>query len=243
MVTAGLAPSRERAQAIVMAGSVYAVEAREDGRRVERRIVKASETLRPHETLAVRAPDHPWVSRGGVKLAGALDAFAYDPTGRVAADFGASTGGFTDVLLARGARRVYAIDVGRAQLHPRLARDERVVVLDRTNARHLDASSLPERIELVVIDASFISATKLLPAAVAVLRGGGDVLVMVKPQFEVGRDAVGRGGVVRDEEARRAAVDALVESARSLGLVERARADSVLEGPSGNREVFVWLVL
>ena len=242
MVTAGLAESRERAQAIVMAGTVYATLMRDDGTVVERRIAKASDPVREGETLVVRAPDHPWVSRGGVKLAGALDAFGYDPAGKTVADFGASTGGFTDVLLARGASRVYAIDVGRAQLHARLSADPRVVVLDRTNARFLDATSLPEAVGLVVIDASFISAAKLLPAARAVLRDdGGDVIVMVKPQFEVGREAVGKGGVVRDDDVRRRAVDSIVEHAREVGLVERERSDSVLAGPSGNLEVFVWL--
>lgn len=242
LVNARLAPSRERAQAIVMAGTVYATSTRADGTSVERRILKASDPVRSDETLVVRAPDHPWVSRGGVKLAGALDAFAYDPAQKVAADFGASTGGFTDVLLSRGVTRVYAVDVGRAQLHEKLAGDPRVVVLDRTNARFLDETSLPEAVALVVIDASFISATKLLPAARALLRdGGGDVIVMVKPQYEVGRELVGKGGIVRDDEMRKRAADSVVEHARTIGLHERARADSVITGPGGNREIFVWL--
>jgi 23S rRNA (cytidine1920-2'-O)/16S rRNA (cytidine1409-2'-O)-methyltransferase len=232
LVERGLAPSRERAQALILAGLVH------EG---TRRIDKAGEKLALAAELSVRGPDHPYVSRGGVKLAGALDAFALDPRGAVAADFGASTGGFTDCLLQRGATRVYAIDVGRAQLHDSLRRDPRVVVMERTNARALTAASLPERVAWVVIDASFIGLPKLLPAAHAVLADGGTLVALVKPQFEVGKERVGKGGVVRDEAARSEAIEAVVASARALGFELRAQADSVLEGPSGNREHFVWL--
>jgi 23S rRNA (cytidine1920-2'-O)/16S rRNA (cytidine1409-2'-O)-methyltransferase len=178
---------------------------------------------------------------GGVKLSGALDAFGLDPRGIVAADFGASTGGFTDCLLQRGAPRVYAIDVGRGQLHDRLRRDPRVVVMERTNARTLGAQSLPESVQWVVIDASFIGLDKLLPPAAALLRPGGELIALCKPQFEVGPQHVGKGGVVRDEAARAAAVQGVRDCAQALGLEVAGQADSVLEGPAGNREVFLWL--
>lgn len=235
LVERGLAPSRERAQAMILAGLVCSGT---------RRIDKAGEKLAVDALLSVRAPDHPYVSRGGVKLAGALDAFGLDPRGVVAADFGASTGGFTDCLLQRGAARVYAIDVGRGQLHDRLRRDPRVVVMERTNARALTHDSLPERVQWVVIDASFIGLDKLLPAAHAVLAagGGGTLVALVKPQFEVGRERVGKGGVVRDDAARSEAIEAVVAHAHALGFELCGQADSVLEGPSGNREHFVWLV-
>jgi 23S rRNA (cytidine1920-2'-O)/16S rRNA (cytidine1409-2'-O)-methyltransferase len=229
----GLAPSRERAQALILAGLVCSGT---------RRIDKAGEKLALDALLSVRGPDHPYVSRGGVKLAGALDAFGLDPRGVVAADFGASTGGFTDCLLQRGATRVYAIDVGRAQLHDTLRRDPRVVVMERTNARALTAESLPERVQWVVIDASFIGLDKLLPAAHAVLAPGGTLVALVKPQFEVGRERVGKGGVVRDEGVRNEAIEGVLAQARALAFELRGQADSVLEGPSGNREHFVWLV-
>jgi 23S rRNA (cytidine1920-2'-O)/16S rRNA (cytidine1409-2'-O)-methyltransferase len=235
LVERGLAPSRERAQALILAGEVF--------RGGERRVEKAGEQLPLDVELTLRAPDHPYVSRGGVKLQGALDAFGFDPSGLVAADFGASTGGFTDCLLQRGAARVYAIDVGRGQLHDRLRRDPRVVVMERINARHLKAGDLPEPLALVVIDASFIGLAKLLPAAHALLAPGGQVLALVKPQFEVGKENVGKGGVVRDEQARSDAIAEAAASAAELGFAQRGRADSVLAGPAGNRECFLWLAL
>lgn len=226
----GLAPSRTRAQALILAGRVFSGE---------RRVDKAGDKLDADAPLEVRGEQLPYVSRGGTKLAGALDAFGYDPAGLVCADFGASTGGFTDCLLQRGATKVYAIDVGYGQLHDKLRRDPRVVVMERTNARHL--RELPEPIDLVVIDASFIGLGKLLPAARAVLRDGGEVIAMVKPQFEVGRERVGKGGVVRDPELRRSAIDGVARAAAALGLVERARADAAIRGPKGNHEAFLWL--
>ena len=228
----GLAPTRAKAQALILAGVVFSGE---------RRVDKAGEKLDDEAPLLVRGEDHPFVSRGGVKLSGALDAFAFDPAGRVAADFGASTGGFTDCLLQRGATRVYAIDVGYGQLHDTLRQDARVVVMERTNARHLTAESLPELVTLVVIDASFIGLEKLLPAAHAVLAPGGDVLAMVKPQFQVGRDQLGKGGVVRDPVLRAAAIEAVAQAAVSLGFQERGRADAPIKGPKGNHEAFLWL--
>lgn len=227
----GLAPSRTRAQALILAGRVFSGE---------RRVDKAGDKLAPDAPLEVRGGDLPYVSRGGLKLEGALEAFDYDPAGRVAADFGASTGGFTDCLLQRGATRIYAIDVGYGQLHDKLRKDARVVVMERTNARHLEPDDLPEPVSLIVIDASFIGLAKLLPAAGRLLQPEGDVLAMVKPQFEVGK-GVARGGVVRDAEVRAAAIDGVADAARALGFVEVARADAPIKGPKGNHEAFLWL--
>ncbi|MFI5308791.1 MAG: TlyA family RNA methyltransferase [Polyangiales bacterium] len=232
LVERGLAPSRERARALIMAGQVFSGSARVD---------KGGVLLAIDAELRVAAPDHPYVSRGGVKLAGALDAFALDPTGVIAADFGASTGGFTDCLLQRGAVRVYAIDVGRGQLHDKLRRDPRVIAMERLNARHLHAGDLPELLDWVVIDASFIGLDKLLAPARALLRPGGLVLALVKPQFEVGKGRVGKGGVVRDEDARSDAIANVRRTAEQIGFEVRGQHDSVLAGPSGNRECFLWL--
>lgn len=231
LVERGLAPSRERARALVLAGIVFSGE---------RRIDKAGDVLAEGAPLEVRGADHPYVSRGGVKLEGALDSLAVDPRGLVCADFGASTGGFTDCLLARGAARVHAIDVGWGQLHPRLRGDPRVVVRERTNARHLRLEDLGEAVDLVVIDASFIGLGKLLPAARDVVRPGGEIVAMVKPQFEVGRRDLQKG-VVRDPAARAAAIDKVEGEARALGLEVLGRCDSTLPGPEGNVEAFLRL--
>jgi len=215
-----------------LAGKVFAA-----GRRVE----KSGEALDQETPLEVREPDHPYVSRGGVKLAGALDAFDYEPAGKTVADFGASTGGFTDCLLQRGAAKVFAIDVGYGQLHNKLRQDERVVVMERCNARHLKSAGVPEPVDLVVIDASFIGLEKLLPAARSLLRSDGEVLALVKPQFQVGQGKVGKGGVVRDPAHRREAIENLVADAEQLGFELLAEADSVITGPKGNQETFIWL--
>jgi len=228
----GLVPSRARAQALILAGKVFTA-----GRRVE----KSGEALEVEAPLEVREPDHPYVSRGGVKLAGALEAFDYEPSGKTAADFGASTGGFTDCLLQRGAAKVFAIDVGYGQLHHKLRHDERVVVMERCNARHLKPADLPEPVDLVVIDASFIGLEKLLPAARELLCAGGEVLALVKPQFQVGHGKVGKGGVVRDPEHRRKAIENLVADAERVGFELVAEADSVITGPKGNQETFIRL--
>jgi 23S rRNA (cytidine1920-2'-O)/16S rRNA (cytidine1409-2'-O)-methyltransferase len=230
LVELGLAQSRERARALILAGQVFAGD---------RRIDKAGDLIPLGTALRVRGEDHPYVSRGGVKLAGALDAFGLDPSGVVAADIGASTGGFTDCLLQRGAAKVYAIDVGYGQLHDKLRRDSRVVVMERVNARYLTGESLPEQVDWIVIDASFIGLAKLLPAAKLILRGGGRVVALIKPQFEVGREAVGKGGVVRDAAARSGAIDSVIEEVKALGFRLEAQADSVLSGPEGNLEHFV----
>lgn len=234
LVSRGLVSSRERARALILAGQVFSGT---------QRIEKAGDFLAPDSELSVRGDDHPYVSRGGVKLAGALDAFGLDPTGVIAADFGASTGGFTDCLLQRGAARVYAIDVGRGQLHEKLRRDARVISMERTNARHLRAGDLPEVVDWVVIDASFIGLDKLLSPARALLRPSGIVVALIKPQFEVGPAQVGKGGVVRDAQVRSEAIERVRADAQALGLSVLGQADAVLTGPAGNRECFLNLRL
>jgi 23S rRNA (cytidine1920-2'-O)/16S rRNA (cytidine1409-2'-O)-methyltransferase len=226
-----LAGSREKAQALVMAGLVTV-----DGVPAH----KAGQLVSGEAEVAVRQAE-PYVSRGGHKLAHALDRFAIPVQGRVAVDVGASTGGFTDVLLQNGARRVYAVDVGRGQLHARLRADPRVVVLDRTNARYLEA--LPEQPELGTVDVSFISARLILPALRRVLAPGSSIIVLVKPQFEAGRREVGRGGVVRSPAVHRRVLQELagwfVEHRFGLqGLVA-----SPMRGSAGNVEFLAWLTL
>ncbi|QQR90490.1 MAG: TlyA family RNA methyltransferase [Myxococcales bacterium] len=228
----GLAASRQRAQALILAGKIYV-----DDRRVE----KAGERFSVDTVFTLKGQDHPYVSRGGLKMQGALDAFAYDPSTHVVADFGASTGGFTDCLLQRGASRVYAIDVGYGQLDYRLRNDPRVVVMERINARYLQASDLPEAMDLVVVDASFIGLAKLLPSVVSVLKPGGDVIALVKPQFEVGKEQICSSGVVRDDALRRKAASDVIHQAELLGLSLRAQQDCIIAGPKGNREIFIWL--
>ncbi|MFO0584017.1 MAG: TlyA family RNA methyltransferase [Anaeromyxobacter sp.] len=232
LVERGLAASRTQAQALVMAGAVVVGEARVDKPGA---LVDPAAPIRLKEDAAPRR----FVSRGAQKLEGALAAFPIDPAGRTCADLGASTGGFTDLLLQRGARKVYAVDVGYGQLHPKLRDDPRVVVRERENARHLTAAALGERVELVVGDLSFISLKLVLPAVMDVLRPGGEAVLLVKPQFEVGKGEVGKGGVVRDDAKRRAALEAVSEAARLLGFLVLGHAESPIEGPAGNRE---WLL-
>jgi 23S rRNA (cytidine1920-2'-O)/16S rRNA (cytidine1409-2'-O)-methyltransferase len=232
LVDRGLAPSRDRAQRLILAGEVLVAE---------RPATKPGSLVAPDAPIRVRVPASAFVSRGGEKLAGALDAFGVDVGGLVALDVGASTGGFTDCLLRRGARRVMAVDVGYGQLAWALRQDARVVVLERTNARHLAPGTLPEPPDLATLDVSFISLTLVLPAVRNVLRPGGMIVALVKPQFEAGRGQVGKGGVVREPEVRAAAVTRVQEAAAALGLDVRGAAESVLPGPKGNREVFLWL--
>ncbi|MDB4973093.1 MAG: binding methyltransferase FtsJ like protein [Myxococcaceae bacterium] len=229
LVQRGLAPSRTRARALIEAGKVLA-----DGAVVTR----VSELFGPQVELAISGLDHPYVSRGGLKLAGALTDLALEVVGKVVADIGASTGGFTDCVLRNGARRVYALDVGTDQLHPSLRADARVVAREGINARHLTADSLPEPVDLVVVDASFISLTKLLPALVTLLAEGGQLLALVKPQFEVGPERVGRRGVVSDDGLRNEALEGVSAAARELGLTLLSNVDSRVPGPEGNREIF-----
>jgi 23S rRNA (cytidine1920-2'-O)/16S rRNA (cytidine1409-2'-O)-methyltransferase len=231
LVSRGLAPSRARAQAIVLAGDVFVAGARVD---------KAGALVADDAAVDVRAPDHPYVSRGGVKLAGALDAFGLDVRGLRCLDLGASTGGFTDCLLQRGARQVVAVDVGYGQLAHTLRIDPRVVVMERTNARSLAVEAIGGGADLTVVDASFIGLGALMPAVARCTRDGGDLVALVKPQFEVGREQAARGkGVVRDDATRLEAVARVVDAVRAAGFAPIGQRDSALAGPKGNREVFV----
>ena len=232
LVELGLAESRAKAQALVMAGAVVAGEARVD---------KPGQLIDPALPIRLKEGAAPqrYVSRGALKLEKALDAFQVDPAGLTCADLGASTGGFTDLLLQRGAARVHAVDVGYGQLHPRIRNDPRVVVRERENARALTAATLGEQVDLVTGDLSFISLRLVLPAVKAILRPGGLALLLVKPQFEVGKGEVGKGGVVRDDAKRRAVLEAVADAARALGFAVLGHAESPIEGPAGNRE---WLL-
>jgi 23S rRNA (cytidine1920-2'-O)/16S rRNA (cytidine1409-2'-O)-methyltransferase len=231
MAERGLFGSRSRAAAAVMAGEV-----RVGGEPAR----KPGQLVAEDEDITVdRGPDY--VSRGGIKLANALDALGIDVGGRKALDVGASTGGFTDVLLQRGAAHVVALDVAYGELSWRLRQDARVTVLERTNARSLDPAALPYRPDLIVADVSFISLTKVLPAVLACAAERFDCLAMVKPQFEAGRGRVGKGGVVRDQETRVETLAAVATSAREPGLSVMGFAPSGLPGPAGNRETFVWI--
>jgi len=223
----GLVPSRARAQALVLAGKVLV-----DGVVV----TKAGAPVAEDAAIELAVPDHRWVSRGALKLEAALDAFAVSPDGLDCLDVGASTGGFTDLLLARGARRVVALDVGRGQLDWGLRQDPRVVVLEGVNARHLGPGDLPFPVQLACIDVSFISLELVVPAVLPHLVTGGVLICLVKPQFEAGRDQVGSGGVVRDEAVRRRVVDATVAALATLGLELIGVVPSPIRGPKGNLE-------
>src|SRR3954452_20468144 len=231
MAERGLFDSRSRAAAAVMAGTVRIAgePARKPGQMVSG----------DAEISVDRGP--PFVSRGGIKLANALDALGIDVEGRRALDVGASTGGFTDCLLQRGAAPVVALDVAYGELDWKIRQDARVTVLERTNARALEAAALPYRPDLVVIDVSFISLRTILPAVLGTVADAWDALAMVKPQFEVGRERLGKGGVVRDAELRRATVAEVAEAAQALGAAVAGFAPSGLPGPAGNRETFAWL--
>lgn len=207
-----------------------------------RKVDKPGTAVPTDAPLAVAAGE-PFVSRAGRKLDGALDDFALDPAGLICLDVGASTGGFTDCLLQRGAARVYAIDVGYGQLDERLRRDPRVVVMERINARHLPPDAFPERADLAVIDVSFISLAKVVPALLPHLAPGARLLALVKPQFEAGRGAVGKGGILRDEDLRRDAIESCVAQLAQLGLRPLGLTDSRLAGMGGNREAFGLFVL
>ncbi len=231
LVERGLADTRTRAQALILAGEVWS-----EGRRLD----KPGTSLAIDAPLELRGRDHPWVSRGGVKLAHALEHFAIDPTDLVALDIGASTGGFTDVLLAKGARRVYAVDVGHGQLAWKLRQDPRVVVLERVNARRLTAAAIHENIDLVVCDASFIGLKLVLPPAMALTAASAALIALIKPQFEVGKGQVGKGGVVRDPALHRQVCDGIAAwlgeqpGWRVVGIVE-----SPIRGPEGNVEFLI----
>jgi 23S rRNA (cytidine1920-2'-O)/16S rRNA (cytidine1409-2'-O)-methyltransferase len=230
----GLAPSRERARALILAGHVTV-----DGRAVS----KAGEGVTRQAVVEIVAPDHPYVGRGGIKLAHALDAFAIDVAGRTALDVGASTGGFTDVLLQRGAARVVAIDVGHGQLDWKLRNDPRVVVRERLNARGLSAADVGHPIDIVTIDVSFISLRLILPILPALLTAGADIAALVKPQFEAGRGDVGRRGLVTDPAVHEAVIARVTAAAESSGLMRVAMSPSPITGATGNKEFFLHLKL
>lgn len=226
----GLAPTRTRAQALVMAGRVLVGE---------RRVEKPSEAFAPDAPLRVRGAEDPaarYVGRGGLKLEKALEEFGVGVGGLVCLDVGASTGGFTDCLLQHGARRVVALDVGHNQIDWRLRTDERVEVREGANARHLKPEEFAERFDLITVDVSFISATKVLPALVPLLKEGGRIVLLVKPQFEVGRGEVGKGGIVRDPAQHARVVEEVNDAARALGLEVRGVTESPVKGADGNRE-------
>ena len=227
LVDQGLFESRERARRAVMAGSVTV-----DGVPVD----KPGTAVPDAANLEVIGPKEPFVSRGGRKLAHALDHFGIDPAGWTCLDVGASTGGFTDCLLQRGAERVYALDVGRGQLDYRLRSDRRVVTLEGINARYLESDDIPEPCQLVTVDVSFISLLKVVPALLPVLSVGGHLLTLIKPQFEVGRELVGKGGIVRDESLRQEVIRQRGEDLASLGLALMGIVDSEVVGAKGNRE-------
>ena len=235
LVARGLAPTRERARALILAGDVSV-----GGHPV----TKAGTSVADDADVVLRRADHPWVGRGGLKLAHALDVFAIDPTGMVALDIGSSTGGFTDVMLTRGARRVLALDVGTNQLDWKLRSDPRVVSLEGTNARYLTPEMLPEDLrtfDLVSIDVSFISLSHILPVVPRLLAPHGRVIALVKPQFEAGRSEVGTGGIVRDPEVHRRVIEAVATSALQVGLIRRSVEPSPVTGAEGNREFLMLL--
>ena len=235
LVERGLAVTRERARALILAGQVR-VNGQPSG--------KAGAVVTPDATITLDEPDHPFVGRGGIKLAHALDAFGISSAGRTALDIGASTGGFTDALLQRGAALVVALDVGHGQLDWKLRTDPRVIVLERINARTLTADQLPEatrRFGLVTVDVSFISLRQILPVIPPLLDGGGDVIALVKPQFEAGRNEVGKGGIVRDEQVQRRVVEEVAAAASDLALARAGLIESPITGAEGNREFLLHL--
>ena len=231
IVALGLAESRTKAQALIMAGQVLVDDVPVD---------KAGTRVRNDASVRIRGAASRYVSRGGDKLEGALEDLGVDPRGKLCLDVGASTGGFTDCLLQRGAARVYAVDVGYGLLDAKLRDDPRVVVRERINARNLEAAQVPEPVDLLVADVAFISLRLVVPALAAVAPRA-EWLLLVKPQFEVGREQVGKGGVVRDDALRAWAVESVRGAAEALGWREVARADSRVAGPKGNREIFLHL--
>ncbi|OJX79377.1 TlyA family RNA methyltransferase [Magnetospirillum sp. 64-120] len=232
LVDRGLAESRSKAQALVMAGLVVVGDKRVD---------KPGTQVAEDVAVELKGQDHPWVSRGGLKLVEALDRFAIDPTGLVAVDVGASTGGFTDVLLTRGAAKVYAVDVGHGQLAWKLRNDPRVVVLERTNARHLNTDLIPEPPAMVVCDASFIGLEVVLPAALSLAAPGAVLVALIKPQFEVGKGRVGKGGVVREPELHAEVCDRISQwLPTQAGWQVEGLCDSPIKGPEGNKEFLIF---
>src|SRR3954447_8963538 len=233
LVSRGLAESRTRAQALIMAGAVFSGE---------RKLAKAGEMLADDAPLEVRGKDHPWVSRGGIKLDHALTHFAFDVSGAVALDVGSSTGGFTDVLLSRGAARVHAVDVGTNQLAWKLRQDPRVIVHEQTNARTLGAGVIREAIDIVVCDASFIGLAKVLEAPLKLAKPGAKLVALIKPQFEAGREEVGKGGVVRDPAVHQRVCAEAKGWVETQGWTVLGITPSPITGPEGNVEFLLGAV-
>lgn len=231
LVASGLVATRQRARALILEGRVEVA-----GRRLD----KPGAWVGPEEPVALSRPDHPYVSRGGVKLEGALRAFDVNPEGRVALDVGASTGGFTHCLLLRGAQKVFAVDVGYGQFAWSLRNDSRVVLFERTNIRSLAAEKIPEAIDLAVMDVSFISLKKVIPCVLPILAREGELICLVKPQFEAGKGKVGKGGVVRNEEQIQGILEEMRTFVEDQGLAFFGIRESVLKGPKGNREFFLY---
>jgi len=233
LVERKLAPSRQRARTLIMAGKVVVDE---------ERVEKPGAQIRPDAHIRLKGEDCPFVSRGGLKLERALDVFGIDPRGKTAIDVGASTGGFTDCLIQRGARRVFAVDVGYGQLAWKLQQDARVVNLERRNIRYLDFAEIGEPVDLIVVDTSFISVEKFLHRLCDMVREDGGIVILIKPQFEVGKGVVEKGGIVRDHEAHKRVVERIRQEARRVGLETRGVVESPLRGPKGNREFFIHLI-
>ena len=231
LVERGLVESRSRAQALIMAGNVYS-----DTKRLD----KAGQQVKADIPIELKGQDHPWVSRGGLKLEKGLAHFGVDVSGAVCIDVGASTGGFTDVLLSNGAAKVYAVDVGQGQLAWKLRSDERVVVMEKTNARHLTAENIPDPLDMVVCDASFIGLETVLPAALGLAKPGAHVIALIKPQFEVGKGRVGKGGVVREPELHQEVCDRIEAWLNALdGWTVKGLTESPIKGPEGNVEFLI----
>jgi 23S rRNA (cytidine1920-2'-O)/16S rRNA (cytidine1409-2'-O)-methyltransferase len=233
LVSRGLAESRSRAQALIMAGVVFSGE---------RKLSKAGDMLAEDSPLEVKGKDHPWVSRGGVKLDHGLTHFGFDVTGAIALDVGSSTGGFTDVLLSRGAAKVYAVDVGTNQLAWKLRQDPRVVLFEQTNARYLTSEQVPEPVDVIVCDASFIGLTKVLEAPLRLARSGAQLVALIKPQFEAVRAEVGKGGVVRDPAVHQRVCAEVEAWVQSQGWTVVGIEPSPITGPEGNIEFLLGAV-
>ncbi len=233
LVSQNLAPSRERGQAFIMAGQVFVGD---------HKVLKASETFPAETIITLKGADHPYVSRGGVKLGGALDHFQINPKDKICLDIGASTGGFTDCLLQRGGRKVYTLDVGTNQLDFRLRQDPRVISRENFNVRHLKKGDIPEFIDLIVADVSFISLKKIIPPLVDVILGNWEILLLIKPQFEAGKAEVGKGGIVKDEQLHRKIIEDLTRFTEDYDLAVQGVAPSVIKGNQGNQEYFLWAI-